>query len=340
MKLTEFKFDEQHLKNEIVRDNKFIQKINHSLEYLVKHLPVNKLKKDGSFNFNKLKMVEGKNYDWYFLNNKKTTILVRQYQTHFTFFTKFTDKWNYRPTLSIFTIFDNQEKMDDDTSDSFCDNEFQSITKYLPQLVSIIEDDNVHSLWNSYSFKVENYTEVKIGMSSRESIPSMDTLIFGCDELFGKYVSTYAENDVLEQIKKFKVGDKFGSSYVITRVDTELEDDYYHSCGLEFSNDNFPKSEPKWTDVYSLATFYSEDLDYENIKIKNRIMKFVHKNHNKVIKEFVDKQQQEFFWLTIVDKYIERMIELHTGNVDSKLFYKSIDKEFRTFIKTSYSITQ
>ena len=191
MKLKDFKFNDDDVKVDFVRSNNIEQKINFALKYLVNHLPVNKLKKDNSFDFSSLKFNEGKNYDWFFLNNKNTTILIRQYQTHFTFFTKHKSDGDYKSRLCVFTITENTEKMDDDLSDSFCDDNFLNITKYLPELVKLIENDTVHSIWNNYSFKVPKYTDVKIGMIGPENIHSLDVLIFASDELFSMYLSFY-----------------------------------------------------------------------------------------------------------------------------------------------------
>lgn len=341
MKLKDFKFSEENVKVGLVRSEKIWQKIDFALKYLVKYLPVNKLKKDNSFNFNKLKFDEGKNYDWYFLNKKDLTILVRQYRNHFTFFVD-NKTAHYFSHLSVFTINDNSDKMDGDTSDSFCDDRFQSITKYLPELVKIIENDNVHSIWNDYSFKVPKYTDVKIVMTNRENVDSLDLLLFACDELFSMYLSTYAENEVLEQIKKYKVGDKFGSSYVITKVKTEFpkeySDPYYHDVGLEIINNNFPGSKPKWADVYSLAMYHYDELDYENIQIKKRVMKFIYNNHNNIVEELTKGKQEPFAYITIVSDYIRMAHKLYNTNLNIKTFGSCIDEEFKNFIDMSYRV--
>ena len=261
MKIVDFKFNEDYVKVDFLHDNNIVKKIRYSLDYLIKHLPVNHLKKDNSFNFNKLKFDEGKNYNWYFLTNEKTTILIRQYRTHFTFFVQRNFHEYFIKKLSVFTITDNFDKMDGDTNDAYCDDNFKSIREYLPELVKKIEENKTHTLWNDHSFKVPKHVDVKIGMIGSDRVDSLDLVIFACDELFSKYIEVQSENEVLEQIKKYKVGDKLGDSYTITKVKTKLKNDYYHSCGLEFTNDNFPDSEPKWADVYSLASYYSKDLD-------------------------------------------------------------------------------
>ena len=130
MKLKDFKFNENDVKTDFTRTLNISKKIRYSLDYLVNHLPVNKLKKDNSFDFSKLKFNEGKNYNWYFLNNKKTTMLIRQYGNHFTFIVRCQEKYDNK--LSVFTIHDNRDKMDDKTNYSYLAENFQCITEYLP----------------------------------------------------------------------------------------------------------------------------------------------------------------------------------------------------------------
>ncbi len=346
MKLTDFKFSEQDKKRDFVREEKIEKKIKFCLKYLVKHLPVNKLKKDNSFDFSKLKFYEGKNYKWYFLNNKETTILVRQYSTHFTFFVNHKHEDDYKSRLSVFTICDNRDKMDGNISDGYLDDNFQSIQKYLPQLVKLIEDNHVHCLWNPLSFERPDFTDVKIAMNG-ESVIYLDTLLFACDEIFSTYIVTYAQNEVLEEIKKYKVGDTFGNSYVITRVETEFSKDYsdpnYHGVGLEFTNNNFPDSKPRWADVYSIANYYSDDLYNESRVLERNVMDFVYKNHDKVMKIVTTQEKQDYLWMFVDNKYIEHMHNLYTIDIEEieiKIFAKCINEEFRNFIKTSYNIKQ
>ena len=343
MKLKDFKFSDQDVRRDVVRSEKLIKKINFAMKYLVKHLPVNKLKKDNSFDFTKLKFNEGKNYDWFFLNKEDITILVRQYGNHFTFFVN-NDKGDYHSKLSVFTINDNKDKMSDDESDSFCDDNFQNIQNYLPHLVEKIEADKVHTIWDSEDLKAPNYTEIKMAMDARESVQSLDTLIFACDELFNMYICTYAENEVLEQLKNYKVGDMFGSAYKIIRVSSELinhgGEPYYHSSGLEYTNTNFPDSKPTWSDVYSLARYHSDELDYENILLEKKVMKHVYQNHNNVLTEIVNIEDQDYMWMKLVGLYVDKMYELYTDEIDRRVFGKCITEQFRDYIEMSYRITQ
>ena len=160
MNLEDFKYSEQDEKRDYFRSAKIGNKFKIAIEYLLNYLPINKIGKENKFDFNKIKFDEGKNYDWFFLNKENLIILVRQYGSHFTFYSLFQGK--YEKKLSVFTICDNNELMSDKTSDSFCDDRYKSIKKYFPKLVEMIENNKVYSLWNSISFPVKNTQKLKL----------------------------------------------------------------------------------------------------------------------------------------------------------------------------------
>lgn len=58
-------------------------------------------------------------------------------------------------------------------------------------------------------------------------------------------------NEMFEKIKTFKEGDSVGS-YVITKVLTEVENDYYHSVRLTLKKGD----KESFHDVFSLCAFY------------------------------------------------------------------------------------
>jgi hypothetical protein len=343
MKLKEFKFTDQRVQVDIALDLKLQKKIRFCLDYLVNRLPVNQLADDDSFDFDTLEFDEGKNYNWYFLNKENLTMLIRQYGNHFTFYVKC--KEEYQTNLSVFTMGVNDDKMTDDESDEFCDDNFATLRKILPALVKMIEKGKVHAIWNNISLEQPKHTEFKLAMYGSDSVDSLDVLLFAADEIFSTYMCTYAENEALEQIKGLKVGDKFGRSYIITEVRTDHEEgDDYHGCGLKYTNNNFPDKKPEWSDVYSLVSFHYDDLEYDDRQREEKVMKFIHKNHNKVIIKLASGKQELFMWMVVVSKYIEIMYELYEetfiSELDLKTFHKCINEEFRTFIKTSYNITQ
>ena len=112
-----FKFSEQDFKQSIVYENKLIKKLRYSFDYLLKYLPINVV--DDNFTFDNIKFREGKNYDWFFLVKDNIQLLVRQYSSHFTIICVNKDKEiSYRDRMSVFTINDDYEKMDDEINDT------------------------------------------------------------------------------------------------------------------------------------------------------------------------------------------------------------------------------
>jgi hypothetical protein len=251
-----FKFGEDDFKNHIVYENKLLKKLRFSFDYLLKYLPINTV--DDKFIFSEVKFREGKNYDWFFLVKGNVYLLVRQYGSHFTFISLNKDKEiSYRDRLAVFTISNDREKMDDETSDELCDNKFLTIEKILPSLIEMIEKDDVHSIWNSLSLVRPDYTDVKIAQVG-DSTHSLDLLLFACDEVFGMHLVEFAENEMAVKIAEFKVGDMLGDAYQITDVNDKINKEYYYSTGLSFVNTNFPESKPQWADIYSLTRYYLE----------------------------------------------------------------------------------
>lgn len=341
MNLKDFKYSEQDEKRDYFRSAKIGKKFKFAIEYLLNHLPINEIGKENKINFDKIKFKEGKNYNWFFLNKKNLTILVRKYGSHFTFYSLLQGK--YERKLSVFTICDNSELMNDETSDSFCDDNYKSIKKYFPKLVEMIENNKVHSLWNSISFPVEDYTEVKIASIGDESIHSLDVLMFAADELLNTYICTYAENDVLEQIKKYKVGDMFGDAYKITKVKTELKDGYYHSCGLSLHNTNFPDSKGSWSDIYSLAQFYCDQLNHDEIVAKREVMEFIKANHSEILSQIPSVKEQPYIFMNLDHIYTDiayKMFKENGSEMKSEYFYKAIPKSYQNFIRYSYELAQ
>jgi len=251
-----FKFEESNFKQHIVYENKLIQKLKYSFEYLLKYIPINTV--DDKFTFDDLKFSEGKNYDWFFLVKDNVQLLVRQYSSHFTFISINKDKEiSYRDRMSVFTISDDRDKMDDETSDAHVDDKFLTMKQILPSLIEIIEKDNVHAIWNTLSFVRPKFTEVKMAQIG-ETIYSLDLLLFACDEVFSKHCELFAENDMANKIADFKVGDKLGDAYIITDVKKEINKEYFYNTGLSFINTNFSGSKSEWADVYSLTRYYLE----------------------------------------------------------------------------------
>ncbi|WP_300571224.1 hypothetical protein [Flavobacterium sp.] len=333
-----FNFDDNRVKENIVYKDKIVKKIKHCMKYLENHLPVNELDKDNKFDFNKIKFDEGKNYDWFFLNNEKVTILVRQYRCHFTFFTMNKHEVDsYFNKLAIFTLHDDSEKMEDNLSDEYCDNNFKTLEEVLPQLVDIIAEQKVGGMWNPLSFVRPKFTEVKIAFVGEESVHSLDTLIFACDELFHMYLMKFAENETLAKLKDLKAGDAFGKYYTIASVSLDLKEGYYHGVGLKKYRNNDETKKEDWSDVYSLTRYEYETLFFANSK--DDVEKFLFANHDKVFGETFTKDIMIMAQFT--NKYIKMMHELFIaeGNeIDIKVFVSFMPEHFVDFLEISYRV--
>jgi hypothetical protein len=333
-----FDFDENSTKTNLLYKTELRQKIEYVFKHLFenKRVPINKLKKDNSFDFSELKFSEGKNYDWFFLVNDNVTLLVRQYRTHFTMFskTKIEGQDSYFQKVKVFTMLFDTDKMDDDLSDSYCDNKFIGLSELLPSLIELIKEDNVHSLWNDYSFKREKYVKVENVYNGGDDVSNLELLLFACDELFQKYLVSYAENEMLDKIKTLKVGDKFGRNYVIKNIKTEVKDDYYHAVGMSFFDDD-DKKEDKWADVYSLTRWYYKDLNYNNMT--EVVEKFVYQNYQPLFDEMC---QNKVFGFVFVSHFIGALHKKFnaTNEIDYKDFRNILPKKFEDFIEQLYYI--
>lgn len=335
-----FEFNENHIKNAVLGKNDLPKKLkkcfNHFFEN--KRIPINKLKKDNSFDFSKLKIREGKNYDWFFLTNDKVTILVRQYGTHFTFFTSLKKEGieSYFQKVNVFIIHVDRDKINDDSlSDRLCDDNFLFLKELLPSLIEILLEDNVHSLWNNYSFKRPDYVEVQNVYNGGEDVSNLDMFLFACDEIFQTFLECYAENEMLEKIKTFKVGDTFGKDYTILAVKTEVKDDYYHAVGLKHSRVSFNgKVEEKWDDVYALTRWHYKDFEYN--PMVEEIQKFAYANYEKVFNSMVESS--ELWGFVFVSHFVQALHKEFNKDIEVVEFRKLLPKKFEDFIEQLYYI--
>lgn len=258
-----FSFDENHVKRNVLMENKFNYKIKACFNHLFDNnrIPINKLNADNSFDFSKLKHYEGKNYHWFFLTNDILTILVRKYSTHFTFFTKLKEEDDYFERICVFTISLDRDMIEGELSDKFIYDHFLLIVDLLPNLVALLSDRNSQSLWNNYSFPRPKYVKVENIYDGGEHVTNLDLFLFACAEIFNIFSEFYAENEMFEKIKTLKVGDKFGTSYTIKEIKTKLKDGYYHGVGIVYLNERSNGTvEERWCDVYSLTRYYYDDL--------------------------------------------------------------------------------
>jgi len=335
-----FNFDDTRFKDNLIYKDKLKQKIMHCFKYLENHLPVNKVTKENTFNFNKLKKSEGKNYDWFFLVNPNVKLLVRQYGNHFTLFAINQKAESYFNKLSVFTIHDDLDLLnDDDLHDSYIDNRFKTFETLLPKLFETIEKDRVNGIWNDYSFERPKHTKIKLSLVG-DSVSSLDEFIFACDEIFQTFLEKIAENDLLEKLKTLNVGDMF-STYKITDIRTEVKDDYYHAVGLSYVNTNFPNSKEEWSDVYSLTRYHYDEIYFGNSK--SIVNDFVMANHETVFEIVFNKLVNARLFISdqITNEYFDEMFKLFSEtnkDIDIKTFVKSISKDFNKFIYYSFQM--
>lgn len=338
------KFSESDIKRDVLYHHKIREQIEFTFKYLFdnKRLPINKLKKDNTFNFSKLKFDEGKNYDWFFLVNDNSKILIRQYQSHFTFYTKSKirqDQDEYFQKVCIFTIHFNRDKInDDDLSDSFCEDNFLGMNAILPNLIELLEKGHVHSLWNNLSFKREKYVDVEIAYTGGDDVSKLDVLLFACDELFSIYAEAFSKNEILDKLKTLKVGDKFGENSIILDVKTEVKDDYYHAVGLSYNETNFKgETEKKWADVYALSRWHYDELFYD--ELTNVVKEFAYKNYKEIFDELSTVEMYFFLFPTTLIKQLHAKFN-ETHEIEIQRFIGLLPKGFKNFIEELYRYTK
>lgn len=255
-----FSFEERDITRHMLYEMKLGYKFKDSFNYLLTKLPVQKLKAD----LRKLKWDEGKNYDWAIIKDGKVTIIFRQYRLHFTIFFKVDGKENndWYNKYGCLSFHTDTKHLSDDVSDSYCDDNFRDMNKYIKPLIKELAGGSVHGLWNPLCFKADDeerrpdHIEAKnIWNGGDDDISSINDFIFCCDELFHKYLELFSQNEMLKKLKTIKVGDML-DAYKVTSVNTTVKDDYYHNAGLELQNTNFKDSKPSWCDVYSLTRYY------------------------------------------------------------------------------------
>lgn len=253
-----FNFDDSRLKEEINRNYGLTDKIKTSFKYLEGKLPQNKITKT----LRNIKTREGKSYEYFMFKDKEVSILVRQYSRHLTFYVynrPTGEKEYYKRGITIFTVFDDDEKM---TDDDWNEDDKITLKKVLPQIIELARAGKLHAVWNSLCLIVPKYTEVKL--IADDTVHNLDTLIFACDEIAQLHLELFSENEVLEKIKTFKKGDAFGSVLEITGTRTVVKDNYFHGVGISTKRtDEFGmkhEKEDKWNDVYSLTRWYYDEL--------------------------------------------------------------------------------
>ena len=271
-----FDFDKRQVERYMMHELRLKEKFISGFNYVYKNLGTNLIPEDLST----LKWYEGKSYNWVSLvdNLEKPTvkIVIRHYHQHFTIFFKNIkeDKYNIKDSEDEFNdLYSNRfgciimhtdtSKLSNKESDSYVDDNFQDINKYLPNMVKLIQDGRAHCVWNPLSLTSDTekerpaHIDVRCIWDGGDDVSSIDKFIYACDELFQRYLEIFSETDMFEKIKTLKVGDICGS-YEVVGINTKLKDDYYHDKGLDLKGTN--GSSERWQDVYSLTRYYLESI--------------------------------------------------------------------------------
>jgi len=228
------------------------------------------LNKNSSPDFNKLKWSEGKNYQWLALcmgdKDGSTQFLIRQYGRHLTVFTKFSySEESYRDTVyACFTFNTNNDKMNATQREASDLNEnfFHEFQIAFPEILRLVNENKLHSLWNNRDLPRPSYVDVKTAFYG-ETIISIDLLIFGAEELTQKHMELFAENDMLDMLKSLREvsGRDFDANNKVKEVVTDFpkqySDPYYHGVGIAVVD---AKDKRSFHDVYTLTRYYFDEV--------------------------------------------------------------------------------
>lgn len=340
-----FNFNENRIKDEVNRNYGLVKKIKESFRYLEGKFHQNKVTKT----LKNLVTYEGKNYVYYFIKDGDVTILVRQYDKHFTIYTylrpKKSNEWSGQ-RFSVFTMFDSYEKM---TNEDYTDDSLQTFRSVLPKIIQLVKEDEIDTVWNDHSFERPKYTEVK-NIFTRDVVDNLDLLIFACDEITQKHLETFAENEMFEKIKTLKKGDPFGHVSVVHDTNVELKNEYFHGVGVwSTRTDEFGmkhEKEPEWNDVYALCRWHYLDV-FPEIELEELIVKFYDDNWRTVFKPMTEQFffDEIDFYKKLTDKLWEQHLEngkifstvKQTFKCDEKTFKKYLNRNITDKVKYLYT---
>lgn len=256
-----FKFETRDVTSFMMYKLHLGDKIKDSFKYLADKLGVQELPK----NLSDLKWSEGKNYNWAFVKHDKVTFGIRQYHNHYTIFSKRekgTDDWNAK--FAIYTFHTDREKLTDDQKDERVEDWTLDLNKHIKDLFKMAAEDQLWALWNNLMFKRPDYIDVAcVWSGGQDDISKIDLFNFACEEIFQKFLEVFSQIDMLEVVKKTKVGDKLGE-YTVTAVKKTVKNEYYHDAGISWKSDR----EEKWNDVYSLTRWYFSEMFPKGFMLK------------------------------------------------------------------------
>lgn len=261
-----FKFEKDTVTNYLIREVKLLSKIKKAFNYVANKLP----NQAPTTDLETLNWLKGKSYNWCVIKKGDVTLIIRQYGTHFTIFTKLAKKdkhFDGEDELDYFEInkygcfifHSDSTLLSDKESDALCDDRFLDLNKSISQIIELVSKDKTQ-FWNPYTLERPKHVIVESVYNS-ENISSVDKIIFASEELFQLNLVLFSEIDVIDKIKEFKVGDNFGKDFhgdvTINKIKTEVVDDYYHAVGIETIDSNGKKD---FKDVYCLTRYYYENL--------------------------------------------------------------------------------
>lgn len=275
-----FKFEKRFITDFIEYELKTISKFKEPLNYIIKNLTklghsltIKSL--DKKIDLNKAKEQEGKNYNWSVFTYENVTLVIRRYKQHLTIFTKTAKGVDYMKSPKIeygaFTLNTDFDKFEynkrDEMRDLYYNEPFTDLNIIIKDLLKLLleKDGGVHWVWNSASLKRPDHVKIELIFDGK-SISSLDNFAFCMEEIDNIFLQLFSEITMLEKLKEFKnkIGKKLNDRYIIGKVTTAIKNEYYHDAGMEII-DTMNKSEKSFQDVYSLTSWYFEDIFKEKI---------------------------------------------------------------------------
>lgn len=259
------KFDKRLITDYLNYKLKSVNHFHNSFDYLITKLPKNNLK-----DLSECEWYETKNYDFCLIVDKEITVIIRQYQRHFTLFFQMTkDKKSYNDKeYGIITFFANTDLMKED---EWTEDNYKELNAALPKMFAVVKEESFWLLSNSISLPVEKYVEIKLVLDGNE-IHDIDAYIFALEEMFRLHSQIFCETEMVAKLNDFKIGDNFAGG-IITNIRTEDfyygKEPYYHGIGIEFKKDG----KEEFKDVYSLARWYYDDIfGKEKFEIRRKFL--------------------------------------------------------------------
>lgn len=260
-------FEKSSIESYLMYDLNVKSKFRNSLNYVLSKMHVHHLIDD----LEELPWEEGKNYRWVAIISGELKMLIRAYRTHFTFFVKLRVKMTgdeeeedfFYTKYGCFEFFSKTEDLKN--SDEYVENNCLDLNSLILPLIDVITNRGLYWVSNSASLFRLKHIEIRNIWDGGDNITSIDKFIFAMEELDEKHLEKFAKHETLEHLKTYNVGDKLGK-YPITRIQTEVKNNYYHAVGLEIEKNG----QKCFEDIFSLTRWYCEDFfktkkDYDGL---------------------------------------------------------------------------